>query len=130
MKNAEATPRPWHVEECEQCPERGQIYIHTKGWLDPNELIAETVKTDRDVDRGDVADAEANAELIVRAVNAHDALVATLELVRGIISDAALTGFNWRYGDWADRLFASQRDTHAALLLAKHGAATTNEEAV
>ena len=38
-----------------------------------------------------------------------------LEAVRGIISDAALTGFNWKDGDWPDRLFASQQKTSVAL---------------
>jgi hypothetical protein len=37
--------------------------------------------------------------------------------VRGIISEGAMTGFNWKDGDWADRLFASQRMTSAALSL-------------
>ena len=45
-------------------------------------------------------------------------LVEALQLVRGIIKDAAMEGFNYQYGDWADRLFRSQADTHA--VLAKH----------
>lgn len=61
------TKGPWHVEECEQCPERGRIYVHARGWLDPKELIAEACRTDRDVDNGDVAEAEANARLIAEA---------------------------------------------------------------
>ena len=47
-------------------------------------------------------------------------LVEALQLVRGIIKDAAMEGFNYQYGDWADRLFRSQADTHA--VLAKHAA--------
>lgn len=61
------TKGPWHVEECQQCPERGRIYVHARGWLDPKELIAEACRTDRDVDNGDVAEAEANARLIAEA---------------------------------------------------------------
>lgn len=38
-----------------------------------------------------------------------------LELVRAIIVEAALTGFNCHTGDWAERLYASQADTHAAV---------------
>lgn len=38
-----------------------------------------------------------------------------LELVRSIIMAAAMEGFNYQYGDWADRLFASQALTGAAL---------------
>lgn len=38
-----------------------------------------------------------------------------LDLVRGIIVEAALTGFNCHEGDWAERLYTSQADTHAAV---------------
>lgn len=40
---------------------------------------------------------------------------AALDLVRGIIVEAAMTGFNCHDGDWAERLYASQADTHAAV---------------
>lgn len=43
------------------------------------------------------------------------ALVKALEGVRAIISEAAMTGFNYKDGDWAERLFASQATTSAAL---------------
>lgn len=42
-------------------------------------------------------------------------LRAALVHVRAIIKDGALTGFNCHDGDWAERLFASQGLTHAAL---------------
>lgn len=38
-----------------------------------------------------------------------------LDLVRGIIVEAAMTGFNCHDGDWAERLYASQADTCAAV---------------
>lgn len=38
-----------------------------------------------------------------------------LKHVRGIIVEAAMVGFNYKEGDWADRLFASQHMTKAAL---------------
>lgn len=38
-----------------------------------------------------------------------------LELVRSIIADGALTGFNCHSGDWAERLFKSQAVTFTAL---------------
>ncbi|MGW9332759.1 hypothetical protein [Bosea sp. NPDC055594] len=38
-----------------------------------------------------------------------------LDLVRGIIGEASMTGFNCHDGDWAERLYASQADTHAAV---------------
>jgi hypothetical protein len=55
------------------------------------------------------------AERIVKAVNAHDDLVAALRAVQKIISEAAMTGFNCHDGDWAERLFFSQQATSAAL---------------
>ncbi len=45
---------------------------------------------------------------------APDMLAALLN-VRKIISEAAQTGFNWKDGDWADRLYESQQMTSAAI---------------
>ncbi|MES2030895.1 MAG: hypothetical protein V4477_17070 [Pseudomonadota bacterium] len=42
-------------------------------------------------------------------------LLAALKNVRAIISEGALTGFNCHDGDWAERLFASQQMTSAAI---------------
>lgn len=42
-------------------------------------------------------------------------LVAAVEHVRSIISEASATGFNCHDGDWAERLFASQGWTCKAL---------------
>lgn len=57
---------------------------------------------------------EANAHLIAAAPAMRDALLN----VRKIIADAAMTGFNWKDGDWVERLFASQAVTSDAILLA------------
>ena len=38
-----------------------------------------------------------------------------LKSVQGLISEAAETGFNCHEGDWAERLFYSQRETSEAL---------------
>jgi hypothetical protein len=35
--------------------------------------------------------------------------------VRAIISEASMTGFNYKDGDWPERLFASQAVTSAAI---------------
>lgn len=62
--------------------------------------------------------AEAAAELSrLRTAPAGEVerLREALEMVRGIIVDAATVGFNCHDGDWADRLFASQAVTHRAL---------------
>jgi len=50
---------------------------------------------------------------------AEQEMLAALEHVRSIIKDAALTGFNHADGDWAERLFASQQVTAAALAKAR-----------
>ena len=52
-----------------------------------------------------------NARLIAAAPD----MLAALHNVRKLISEAAMTGFNWKDGDWADRLFASQATTTAAI---------------
>jgi Lar family restriction alleviation protein len=52
-----------------------------------------------------------NAEL----VGARDQLRVAITLVREIIKDGAMTGFNCHDGDWAERLFASQAVTHRAI---------------
>ena len=52
-----------------------------------------------------------NAELVAE----RDQLRVAVTLVREIIKDGAMTGFNCHDGDWAERLFASQAVTHRAL---------------
>lgn len=42
-------------------------------------------------------------------------LLEALKAVNKLISEAAMTGFNWRDGDWAERLFFSQQATSAAI---------------
>jgi hypothetical protein len=42
-------------------------------------------------------------------------MVAALLNVRSIIAEAAMTGFNYKDGDWAERLFASQHVTSTAI---------------
>jgi len=59
------------------------------------------------------------AETLIRSVNSHDDLVAALASVQKLISEAAMTGFNWQDGDWPQRLFESQRVTSAALRKAR-----------
>lgn len=58
------------------------------------------------------------AEFIVQAINASShvpELLGALENVRTIIVEGAMTGFNYRDGDWAERLFASQQVTSRAI---------------
>ncbi len=61
---------------------------------------------------------EANAALIVTAVNQHAALLRCAEAlreVRALIAAGAMTGFNCHDGDWAEKLFHSQQETSASL---------------
>lgn len=53
----------------------------------------------------------ANARLIAAAPD----MLAALHNVRSLISEASMTGFNCNNGDWAERLFASQQVTSAAI---------------
>jgi hypothetical protein len=50
-----------------------------------------------------------------RLTRERDKARAALRHVRAIITDGALTGFNCLDGDWAERLYASQALTHAAV---------------
>ena len=58
---------------------------------------------------GEMADPNA------RLMAASPELLEALQNVRKLISEAALTGFNCKDGDWADRLFFSQQKTSAAI---------------
>ncbi len=42
-------------------------------------------------------------------------LLTALENVRAIIAEAAMVGFNYKDGDWAQRLYASQQITSDAI---------------
>lgn len=48
-------------------------------------------------------------------ITAAPDLLAALRSVQKLISEAAMTGFNHKDGDWAERLFASQQVTSAAI---------------
>ncbi|MCO5092093.1 hypothetical protein [Bosea sp. (in: a-proteobacteria)] len=64
-----------------------------------------------------LADAHTNpadTDLSSLRKGAEDGLTA-LVLVRGIIVEAAMTGFNCHDGDWAERLYVSQAATHEAV---------------
>jgi len=65
-----------------------------------------------DVHRANKTDPyEANARMIAAAPD----MLAALKALNKLISEAALTGFNYKDGDWADRLYASQQTTSAAI---------------
>jgi len=110
------TPTPWRVEQ-----ESTQIWNVIDEQDQTTYALGYPIVTCRtspcsswakgpNVDEG-----EANAAFIVKAVNSHEKLVEALRLVRGIIVEASAVGFNYKDGDWAERLYASQGDTANAL---------------
>jgi hypothetical protein len=50
-----------------------------------------------------------------RLIVASPDMLAALRNVNKLISEAAMTGFNCKDGDWAERLFTSQQVTSAAI---------------
>lgn len=94
---ADATPRPWTMEEHEGIARwytvlRGAVDVGPREKYDP---IAHTRYSALHPDED-----KANAELIVRAVNAHDELVAALE----DIAEAASGGTGGSYEKLLDRI--------------------------
>lgn len=55
------------------------------------------------------------SEVDKQMITATPDMLAALQNVNKLISEAAMTGFNCKDGDWAERLFASQQQTHAAI---------------
>jgi hypothetical protein len=49
------------------------------------------------------------------AVSGYGEVVEALKSVRSLISEAAATGFNYKDGDWPERLYFSQQRTSTAL---------------
>lgn len=70
QSHAQHSPLPWHVAEASS----GGFFVDVRG--DDSRLLAIAAKT------GIRGEAEANAAFIVRAVNAHDDLVAALTQAR------------------------------------------------
>lgn len=68
------------------------------------------------------ADAERNAETIVRAVNAHDALIKALEDAKSALSIVYQKRLEW-HGDLAtlEAVSSAAKAARAALALAKEG---------
>lgn len=69
---------------------------------------------------GDFENAPANAAFIAAIHNAAPGLIACatqLRRLHALIVEASETGFNYKTGDWATRLYESQGDTFAALNL-------------
>jgi regulator of replication initiation timing len=58
------------------------------------------------------SDSERDALEIESLTAERDALVSGLKLVRGLIAEGSMTGFNPLDGDWATRLFESQGVTY------------------
>jgi hypothetical protein len=103
----EHTPGPWSIHE---------TVSHSHDHYDSGRRIIVSELTGTCVAHtshgwDDVSIPVANARLITAAPDLLEALLN----VRAIIAEAAMTGFNWQAGDWAERLFASQATTSAAI---------------
>jgi hypothetical protein len=105
MTEAKHTPGPW--QQHDDAPVYGPGY-------------ASTVWSAKGPGHGLVADCRqcssfeeerANARLIAAAPD----MLACLIEIRALITEAGLTGFNCHEGDWAERLFATQAASHAAV---------------
>lgn len=107
------TPGPWQImpEECDR------TYIRIRGSLLGGRYKIANVITPiyTGVERKESDETRANARLIAAAPE----LLEALKLVRSIISDGAAVGFNPNHGDWAERLYASQSTSHAAIAKAE-----------
>lgn len=94
------TPGPWDTQGSD-------------GW--DSEITAEdgrvVICTMEDLNEDDIA----NARLIVAAPD----MLAALKSVNKLISEAAMTGFNYADGDWPERLFFSQQATSDAIAKAE-----------
>jgi hypothetical protein len=71
LNKSEHTPTPWHIEQARD----GHFMIHeTEGKSGVHEISLAHVKEER------------NAAFIVRAVNAHEELLATLRTAKGLMN--------------------------------------------
>lgn len=120
MSETKHTPTPWRVEEGTdliwgKCSEEdmttyGMGFPIVTGFSGMGSWTK---------GRPDMDEREANAAFIVKAVNSHQALVDAVTATRALVSEAAMTGFNYADGDWAERLFANQARLSDALRIAE-----------
>lgn len=96
------TPGPWNVRPCDE----GYRNFDKQDWA----IVSDGLLTPCLV-WGGFSQGKANAQLIAAAPD----LLAALTNVRGLIAEAAMTGFNCRDGDWAERLYVSQQVSSDAI---------------
>ena len=105
------TPGPWGVETLRtSCGVCHKIGPWTHKWR-AGETMSACVYDDYPSPPEGTDTMLANARLIAAAPE----ILAALLDVRALISEAAQTGFNWKDGDWTERLYASQQVTSAAI---------------
>lgn len=110
---SEHTPGPWQLRERLLASDPFEIIGDIDG--DANDDGTPRMIYTEVTEVYDNEDAEANSRLIVAAPDLYEALCN----VRKLISEGALTGFNPKDGDWADRLFESQQMTSKAIAKVK-----------
>lgn len=115
MSKPAFTPGPWEFleegrSESEENANRPLTICDAHNYDD----LAQVFSTDDSSIKVPRKEAIANATLIAAAPEMFEAL----RSVQKLITEAALTGFNWKDGDWPQKLFESQQQTSAALLKA------------
>jgi len=110
MSEARFTPGPWFVAT-------GNSWRRILTEYDDKPVIVPTTHPyDGHPDlSGDGMSLNYDLQLAAAAPELYEAL----EYVHKIICDGASTGFNYKDGDWPERLFLSQRKTSAALRKAR-----------
>ena len=87
MRFANATPRPWVLHVSREDPD-GFVDIVQEPVFPAYECVATAWRHGRTLEKG--RPAKANAELIVRAVNQHEALLDALKAIRDLCDTPSL----------------------------------------
>jgi hypothetical protein len=90
----------------------GFVVVHRPGNLGVNSIYTYC----RTQEAAEQACDEANERArLDRIREAAPVLLAALLATRALVSEASATGFNWKDGNWAERLFANQATISAAI---------------
>ncbi len=102
MNETAHTPTPWEAQSIDETGrERGAVSIIGSNF---GGLVAAALPWPTELDDGDFRRVQANAEFIVRAVNAHDDMLAALQSILANTEESAIkhTSYEWLAKDIAD----------------------------